>query len=49
MAVNLIRQALDQEAPAKRAAFWQETIQHDPALNGIRRRLSYDALIAPNK
>ena len=34
-AVQLIREAFEQEPPAKRAAFWQDTIQPDPALKAI--------------
>jgi tetratricopeptide (TPR) repeat protein len=48
-AVQLIREAFEQESPAKRAAFWQDAIQPDPALKAIRRRLNYEELIAANK
>ena len=49
IAVQLIREAFEQEAPAKRAAFWRDTIQPDPALKAIRGGSSYEELIAPNK
>ncbi len=49
IAVHLIREAFEQESPAKRAAFWQDAIQPDPALKAIRRRLNYEELIASNK
>ena len=35
IAVQLIREAFEQESPAKRAAFWQDAIQPDPALKAI--------------
>ena len=49
IAVHLIRDALAREAPEKRELFWRETIQNDPALKSIRRRLKFDELIAANK
>ena len=49
IAVHLIREAFEQESPAKRAAFWQDAIQPDPALKAIRGRLNYDDLIAANR
>ena len=49
IAVQLIREAFGQEQPAKRAAFWQDAIDHDPALKAIKRRLNYQALIAPDR
>jgi eukaryotic-like serine/threonine-protein kinase len=47
--LQLVKEAFDKEAPAKRAAFWRETVQFDPALKSIRRRLKYEELIASNK
>jgi tetratricopeptide (TPR) repeat protein len=47
VAVQLIREAMEQEPPAKRAGFWQDAIEPDPALKAIRRRLNYQTLIAP--
>jgi eukaryotic-like serine/threonine-protein kinase len=49
IAVQLIREAFGQESPAKRAAFWQDAIEFDPALKAIKRRLNYQALIAPDR
>ena len=49
IAVQLIRERFEREAPEKRAAFWRETIQPDPALKAIRRRLKFEELIATNK
>ena len=49
IAVQLIREAFEREAPEKRAAFWRETVQADPALKAIRRRLKFEDLIATNK
>ena len=49
MAVQLIREAFEREAPEKRAAFWRETVQPDPALKAIRRRLKFEDLIATSK
>jgi len=40
--VQLIRDAFEREAPEKRAAFWRETVQTDPALKAIRRRLKFE-------
>jgi hypothetical protein len=48
-ALQLIREALEREAPEKRAAFWRDTIQSDPALKAIRRRLKFEELIATGK
>ncbi len=48
-ALRLIRQAFEREAPEKRAAFWRETVQPDPALKAIRRRLKFEDLIVTNK
>ena len=49
IALKLIREEFEREAPAKRAAFWRETVQDDPALKAIRRRLKFDDLIVTNK
>jgi eukaryotic-like serine/threonine-protein kinase len=49
IAVQLIREAFGQQLPAKRAAFWQDAIDPDPALKAIKRRLNYQALIAPDR
>jgi tetratricopeptide (TPR) repeat protein len=48
-ALQLIRQAFEREAPEKRAAFWRETVQLDPALKAIRRRIKFEDLIVTNK
>jgi tetratricopeptide (TPR) repeat protein len=48
-AVQLVREALEREAPQNRAGFWRDTIQKDPALKSIRRRLKFDELIATTK
>jgi len=48
-AVQLIGDALEAEAPEKRATFWRDTIQTDPALKVIRRRLKFEELIATSK
>jgi tetratricopeptide (TPR) repeat protein len=49
VALQLIREAIEREAPEKRAAFWKDTIQTDPALKAIQRRLKFDELIATAK
>jgi tetratricopeptide (TPR) repeat protein len=49
IAVQLIREAFSQEPPAKRASFWKDAIEPDPALKAIKRRLNYEELIAVNK
>ncbi len=49
MAVQLVREAFEREAPEKRAAFWRETVQPDPALKAIRRRLKFEELMATSK
>src|SRR5262249_53962381 len=49
LAVQLVREALEREPPENRAAFWRDTIQQDPALKAIRRRLKFDELIATTK
>jgi tetratricopeptide (TPR) repeat protein len=49
VAVQLIREAFGQEPPAKRAAFWKDAIEPDPALKAIKRRLNYEELIAANR
>ncbi len=48
-AVRLVRDAIEREAPEKRASFWRDTIQSDPALKAIRRRLKFDELLATHK
>jgi eukaryotic-like serine/threonine-protein kinase len=48
-AVQLIRARFEREAPETRPAFWRDTIQLDPALKAIRRRLNYEELIPANK
>ena len=47
-AVHLIRARFEREAPETRPAFWN-TIQDDPALKSIKRRLNYEELVAANK
>jgi tetratricopeptide (TPR) repeat protein len=49
IALRLIREEFEREAPEKRAGFWRETVQGDPALKAIRRRLKFDDLIVTNK
>ncbi len=49
IAVQLIREEFEREAPEKRAAFWRETVHGDPALKAIRRRLKFEDLIVTNK
>jgi serine/threonine protein kinase/predicted Zn-dependent protease len=49
IALRLVQEAFQKEAPEKRAAFWRETVQPDPALKTIQHRLSYDELIAATK
>ncbi len=49
MALKLIKAALEHEAPDRRATFWREIVQPDPALSAIRRRLKYEELIATIK
>src|SRR5262249_7999811 len=46
---RMVREALEREAPQNRAGFWRDTIQQDPALKAIRRRLKFDELIATTK
>jgi serine/threonine protein kinase/Flp pilus assembly protein TadD len=48
-ALQLIREAIEREAPEKRAKFWRETIQVDPAFKAIKPRLKFDDLIATTK
>ena len=43
------RSASSKSRPRTRPAFWRETIQLDPAMKVIKRRLNYDELIASNK
>ncbi len=49
ISVRLVREAFEKEAPEKRAAFWRDTVQFDPALQAIKWRLKYEELIASNK
>jgi tetratricopeptide (TPR) repeat protein len=49
MAVRLARKAMELESPEKRMSFWKDTIQTDPALKVIRRRLRFDDLLAAQK
>ena len=49
IALRLIREEFEREAPEKRGTFWRETVQVDPALKAIRRRLKFDDLIVTNK
>jgi len=49
IAVQLVREAFEREAPEKRAAFWRETVEPDPALKAIRRRLKFEELVAISK
>jgi tetratricopeptide (TPR) repeat protein len=49
LAVQLVREALEREPPENRAAFWRVTVQPDPALKAIRRRLKFDELNATTK
>jgi eukaryotic-like serine/threonine-protein kinase len=49
IAVQLIREALGQEPPAKRPSFWQDAIEPDPALKAIKRRLNYQTPIGPDR
>jgi tetratricopeptide (TPR) repeat protein len=49
IAVRLLREAVQHETPEKRASFWREIIQPDPAFSAIRRRLNFKDLIAPTK
>jgi tetratricopeptide (TPR) repeat protein/tRNA A-37 threonylcarbamoyl transferase component Bud32 len=44
-ALQLIRQAFEHQPPDKRAAFWRNTVQPDPAWNAIRRRIKFEDLI----
>jgi tetratricopeptide (TPR) repeat protein len=48
-ALQLIRKAIEREEPEKRAAFWRDTIQADPALKAILRRLRVQDLIQISK
>ena len=49
IALRLIRQEFEREAPEKRATFWKETVQGDPALKAIRRRLKFEDLFVTNR
>jgi serine/threonine protein kinase/tetratricopeptide (TPR) repeat protein len=48
-ALQLIREAIQKEAPERRATFWREIIQPDPAFSAIRRRLNFEDLIATSR
>jgi eukaryotic-like serine/threonine-protein kinase len=48
-AVDLIRSALERQPPEKRAAFWRDTIEPDPALRTIMRRLKFEEGVATIK
>jgi len=48
-ALQLIREAVEREAPDKREALWRDTIQPDPALKAIRRQLKFEDLIVTGK
>jgi eukaryotic-like serine/threonine-protein kinase len=48
-AVHLIREALQGQPPENRATFWRDTIQPDPALKAIRRRLKFEDLVVTSK
>jgi tetratricopeptide (TPR) repeat protein/tRNA A-37 threonylcarbamoyl transferase component Bud32 len=45
LALQLIREAWEGEAPEKRPEFWSQTIEPDPAFKSIRRRLRLEAPI----
>jgi tetratricopeptide (TPR) repeat protein/tRNA A-37 threonylcarbamoyl transferase component Bud32 len=45
-ALQLVKAAVEREAPEKRVTFWKEIIQPDPALSAIRRRLTYEEVMA---
>ena len=49
IALRLIRQEFERESPEKRAIFWRETVQGDPALKAIRRRLRFEDLTVTNR
>ncbi len=49
IALQLIKAALEHDAPEHRAAFWREIIQPDPAFSAMRRRLNFEDLVAPIK
>jgi tetratricopeptide (TPR) repeat protein len=49
IAVQLIRERIEREAPEKRAALWRQTVLPDPALKAIRRRLRFEDLIVTTK
>lgn len=40
---------MELESPEQRVSFWKDTIQTDPALKVIRRRLKFDDLLAAQK
>jgi serine/threonine protein kinase/Flp pilus assembly protein TadD len=49
IALHLVREAFGRQAPENRAAFWRDTVQKDPALKPIRRRLKFEELVASQK
>jgi hypothetical protein len=46
-AVTLVREALKRLPADRRAAFWRESIQADPTLRAIRRRIALPELAGP--
>jgi serine/threonine protein kinase/tetratricopeptide (TPR) repeat protein len=48
-AVILLQEAWKRTPDAERASFWRESIEADPALGALRRRLRFDGLVASNK
>ena len=46
-AVVLVREALQRMPAERRAAFWRDSIQADPALRTLRRRLASPELAGP--
>jgi tetratricopeptide (TPR) repeat protein len=45
-AAALVNEAIRRTPSEMRASFWRDTVQLDPALKAIRRRLNYEELIA---
>jgi hypothetical protein len=46
-AVTLVREALKRLPADRRAAFWRDSIQADPALSTLRRRIASPELAGP--
>jgi hypothetical protein len=46
-AVMLVREALKRTPADRRAAFWRDSIQADPALSTLRRRIASPELAGP--